>query len=347
MPDTVDQRHGGSLAEATRADAARWFARLRSDTRTEEDSVEFERWIEARPDHRRAYQRLCRQWEAYAEFADSQTVKDARREAAESRVDSEVRRFPWPSSHSALAVAASVAVIISIAAIVAVNQPAPPAVYETGVGEQKVVTLEDGSVVRLNTATRLRPAFDKDQRRVYLENGQAYFEVVSDSRRPFSVAAGSATVTAVGTEFDVRRNGRDVVVTLVEGHVRVSEDRVHATGKDQPVAPEAQLRAGEQIAYVDSAGLSDVSPVEIEPATAWIRGQLIFSDDPLEHVINEVNRYSTRIVRIGDDRLREIRISGVFRAGSVDTVVSALHEYFGIEIVAEADGTTTLLPGDG
>jgi transmembrane sensor len=347
MPTNLNDHPGGHLSEPVRTEAAQWFARMRSDVRTDDDAVGLEGWLNADPGHRRAYQRLSERWEQYGAFADVRTVQDARREALARCGATQAHKIIHLLTRPAIHIAASVAATLVVAAIVLVNQPTPPAAYQTGIGERQTLTLADGSIIHLNTTTRLWTAFDENERQVVLEKGQAFFDVASDIQRPFRVIAGSATVTAIGTAFEVHRKEREVVVTLVEGQVRVSEDRDLGERADRPVAPEAQLEAGQRIAFVESVGFSDVKSVDVEPATAWIDGQLIFEDDPLEQALAEVNRYSAQAVRIGDDRLREIRNSGVFRTGSTDTVVEALHDYFGIEVVAEPDGTTTLVPGDG
>jgi hypothetical protein len=94
-------------------------------------------------------------------------------------------------------------------------------VYATGIGEQRTVTLSDGSTVELNSQSRLRVAFHPHERDVELLEGQALFHVAHDRTRPFLVQSEGAKVRAVGTQFDVYRKSDGTVITVVEGRVAV------------------------------------------------------------------------------------------------------------------------------
>src|SRR5690606_28626324 len=107
-------------------------------------------------------------------------------------------------------------------------------VVRTGVGEQRTVTLEDGSRVSLNTATRLSLHFDRGVRRVRLQSGEALFEVARDPGRPFVVESGDRQVRALGTAFIVRRDAGRIAVTLMEGSVEVAP--VGGTAGDEAVS---------------------------------------------------------------------------------------------------------------
>ena len=96
-----------------------------------------------------------------------------------------------------------------------------PLTYSTAKGENRTVLLDDGSVVYLNTRTTLSWQFDEDIRRVDLVEGEALFDVTPEVYRPFVVHAGAGVVRVLGTRFNVhRKNGSDVVVTVLEGRVR-------------------------------------------------------------------------------------------------------------------------------
>lgn len=73
-----------------------------------------------------------------------------------------------------------------------------------GVGEMPVVTLEDGSVVQLNAASAIAVEFTEKRRVIRLLRGEAFFQVAHGADRPFTVMAGTTSVTALGTAFDVR-----------------------------------------------------------------------------------------------------------------------------------------------
>src|SRR5690606_6140981 len=127
-------------------------------------------------------------------------------------------------------VAGIAALVLSLGGVAFLRQsegPRPLATqaFRTVVGQQEAVTLPDGSTVTLNTDTRVRTVADSEKRLVYLDRGQAFFQVAKDPRRPFVVTAGGRTVTAVGTAFDVRVDEGTFRVVLVEGRVRVEAAR--------------------------------------------------------------------------------------------------------------------------
>ena len=134
---------------------------------------------------------------------------------------------PLPSSSHArrwfrgwrrLAIAASVLVILG-GALTMFELSAP--VYTTALGEQRSIQFEDGSTVELNSRSKIRVKYSKQERDVELVEGQALFHVAHDVSRPFIVAVGATRVRAVGTQFDVYKKSNGTVVTVVEGRVAV------------------------------------------------------------------------------------------------------------------------------
>lgn len=205
-------------------------------------------------------------------------------------------------------------------------------VYETGVGEQRVVQLADGSSVNLDTDSRIRVRFDGWERRIELDQGQALFRVAHNAERPFVVHADGTEVIAVGTVFDVRRSGSRVDVTLVAGVVDVVAADV-ADGR-------RRMAAGQKT-QVSARGVT-TRAVDAAVETSWTDGRLIFSDMPLEQAVSEVNRYLTDTIEIEDPALKRITVNGVFRTGDRDAFVAAASDALGLEAVTKADGTVLL-----
>ncbi|MET3528175.1 FecR family protein [Phenylobacterium koreense] len=206
---------------------------------------------------------------------------------------------------------AAVALII----VMATRGPA----YSTDVGAQQVVRLEDGSVVRLNTDSKVRVRYGQHVRRLVLERGQAYFEVAHDGGRPFVVEAGDAQVRALGTKFDVQRTEGKTRVTLVEGRVEVARA---GTPSAWTLKPNEQITLGE--------AAPRPGPADVPQATSWTIGRLRFLDTPLVKAVDEVNRYSrTKIVLDAGD-VAQVRINGAFETGDTAAFVSAVTELFGL-----------------
>ncbi|MCT8002247.1 FecR domain-containing protein [Sphingomonas sanguinis] len=195
--------------------------------------------------------------------------------------------------------------------------------YAAGRAERKVIRLKDGSTVTLAARTTLTVSFTPDRRRLMLEGGEALFEVAHDQRRPFVVQTPFGAVTAVGTAFDVAVGRRDADVSVTQGTVRVTV-AVDTPGQGTPVAKLA--RKGERVAFGTAVQggtrmgfISQAESVGTADAVAWTRGQLVFHGEPLEDVIDMVNRYAVRAsdeLTLTDRRAARIPVFGIVDQGN-------------------------------
>jgi transmembrane sensor len=206
------------------------------------------------------------------------------------------------------------------------DRSAPPARYATQHGELKAVHLADNSVLHLNTDTRLTVRFSPALRLVEIEHGQAFFKVAHESGRPFRVIAGPAVVTAVGTQFDVYREGATTLVTVLQGQVSVSTAGASASGRSLRVS------TGEQVQVADGELPATATPADVERSTAWLRRQIVFEQEPLAAVAAEFNRYGTLPIEIETPALRALVISGVFAADDPETFIAFLRALDGVAV---------------
>jgi transmembrane sensor len=209
------------------------------------------------------------------------------------------------------------------------------------------VTLSDGSVITLNTATEIRLRFSADRRGVELVAGQANFEVAKDAGRPFIVTAGNRSVRAVGTQFDVFKSGDKVTVTLIEGKVAVTP--ADASSASAPRSSNAKpdeilLAAGEQLTYGLKSELTAPTSADIPRVEAWRARKLDFSDTPLAEAIAEANRYSVVQIVLKAPAFKEARISGRFEAGRNDLFAEGLEGCFHFHVERPGDGQIVLTP---
>lgn len=308
--------------------AAAWFSRERSGEMGPEDALALQAWLDAELAHREAYAEIRHAWgEAAAVRADPQVMA-----IREHWLASHVRRRRLSAVR---AIAASVAIIVAAGAGVGtwqwVTGPKPLAdrTFRTTLGEQRVIELPDGSEVTLNTDTVLRTRADGGKRLVFLEKGQAFFEVAKDAEHPFVVTADGRTVTALGTAFDVRLDEGAFKVTLVEGKVRVeaSAPAMAAGAGPQSIKVQAtEMVAGSQLVAPDDEQWR-LTRANVITETSWTRGQLVFEDEPLSEVVDELNRYSNRKMVIADASLTNLPISGTFKVGDVDRFIHAVEAY--------------------
>ncbi|MNI00970.1 fec operon regulator FecR [compost metagenome] len=197
-------------------------------------------------------------------------------------------------------------------------------VLSTGADERRIVTLADGSTVSLSPHTVVRAALGRDQRLLELEQGEALFDVAHDTRRPFLVDVGSGQVRAIGTRFNIRK-GEDVVVTVVEGVVRVTAGDHDGDAKlqlSQVASAGHQVHLGKRrnagAAEAGGAYLSPARKVDAERYASWINGMLQFEGEPLSQVIDELNRYSSHKIRLPDSSMADIPIYGMLHIGDAE-----------------------------
>jgi transmembrane sensor len=225
--------------------------------------------------------------------------------------------------------------------------------YTTAVGGYQRIVLDDGSVLQLNTNTKLRVALSEVERRVQLDHGEAYFEVTRDVARPFIVRAGSRRIVAVGTQFSVRRDSGDVRVSVTEGTVRLAGDElVGEEGRADPEAgadprrmhtSEAALLPAGTIVRISSAGTVRVEhrPLpEVESQLTWRTGTLVFHNQPLGEVVTEINRYNRRHFVITDPALATLSFGGNLKPTDPQSLIDALRP---LDIQADEGPNTVTL----
>ena len=307
-------------------EAAAWHQRLGESSVTTQTIEDFFAWRRV-PGNADAYRRVEQVWNSAKALAPQAGIQTAVEEALNrraTRTSSRGLRAPL-IGFAALAMAATLA-------FGAWTWLKSQGIYETAVGEQRVVQLADGSSVRLDTASRVRVRFSSSARRLELESGQALFTVAHDAARPFVVEAGAATVTAVGTVFEVRREDGGATVTLVSGVVDV--------GRRSGVHGGSRMTAGQQT-RVSASGLVK-EPVDVETETSWTEGRIVFRDTPLRVAVAEVNRYLTDKVELDARPLDGVRVNGVFRTGDRDAFVSVASEVFDLQASPGPDGSVHL-----
>ena len=304
------------------AEAAAWIARLQSTDQGAATETELRSWLEADPENRAAFDRATEIWGLIPDAA--RLHRDSRPENIPPVPTRQASRRMPPRAW-AFGLAASL--LLFFATGTGWWLMSLPVQYSTGRGEQEMATLEDGTRISLNTDTALSVRYEKDRREVRLDHGEAMFEVASNPERPFVVAAGSKTVTALGTIFIVRRTGSDLAVTLIEG--RVAVDNAHEAS---PIKPTPVILApGERLQVVTDKPASIDRP-SLEAATAWRQGRAVFDDVPLSIAVAELNRYGGARISIEDPQIASMRVSGVFATNDTAEFARAIAALHGLRV---------------
>jgi len=353
--------------------ASDWLVEFRTEEVDAATRQRFEAWLSISPQHVRAYLELANIWETVnaSEPADTASVDAiiARAKGAGNVVAFEVStpgeryangpsRLQQKTRRVALPVTVGTAAAFLLAAVGAglwfyTQQNS----YSTAVGEQRSILLADGSTIELNARSRIRVRFSRAARSIELLSGQALFDVASDKARPFTVKSGETEVRAIGTQFDVNQRKHGTIVTVIEGAVSISAGIPGSFPRlaPQPVSsraapgsaaqdggavkvPAAQifLTAGEQAVLASDAPPAP-HPADIFTATAWTHRRLIFDSTPLNEVVEDFNRNSTRPLAIEGKGLEDFRISGAFSSSDPEPLLRFLRAQGGIEIIERAD----------
>jgi transmembrane sensor len=294
--------------DARREDAAAWVVRLEAGDLGEAEAATFDAWLSAAPANAAAFDAALAVSHAYAAAADEVTLALSQRRTAPVR----------PTNRRALVGFGVMAAAAALAVVVAPEIAGPQTqTYATAKGERRTVELADGSVVDLNGGARMSVSLGRDGRRVTLDEGQAVFDVAHDARRPFTVAAGDRTIRVVGTQFDVRRLGGKVSVTVARGAVEVRP-------ADGAAGKAYRLHPGQRLDHVEGAATTRVAAAEPTEVLGWRSGRLVYRQQPLSDVIADLNQQFVTPIRLDDAELAATPISGVLVLDDQDAVIRRL-----------------------
>lgn len=303
--------------------AAQWFVRLRAQPVTARLDKKFRRWLAADPSHEIEYERHELVWELTGELGNDKEVAGWLAEAERTASGIRQRHIARHTLTWSLASCAVAALAIGLY----FYSPSHRHEYITGVGEQRTVVLPDKSRMELNTGTRVRVLYERKDRIIELDQGEATFRVTHDPTRPFEVRAAQGTARALGTEFNVLSASREVTVSVLSGKVEVvAPDSVARIQRTRS----ATLLPGQEVSYSESL-LSPVQVTNSRRIFAWHSGRVAFDDLDLQQALADFNRYNTKPIVLGDASLARLRVSGVFRIGETDALLRALHTAFGIQ----------------
>lgn len=306
--------------EALRS-AAQWYARLSSGIESESDHLGWQRWHNADPLHRHAWQQVesVRQMVegvpgTVAASALNHSRESRRRVLRQLLVLAGVGALGWSGWDS-------------------LWRSALMASHHTGVGEQRRVALADGSQVLLDSQSAVDVRFDAERRLLRLLSGRVLVETAVDGlARPFLVDTTQGRIRALGTRFTVQAEAQFCEVAVLEKAVEV-----------RPAASDQVLRvdAGQQLRF-DRARLG--KPWQSDATVAsWRTGSLIAIQRPLGELLEELSRYRHGWLRC-DPAIAGLKVSGAFPLDNTDRALAALESGFGLRIVRRTDYWVSVLP---
>lgn len=299
------------------ASGARWFARIRSDRMAAGEDRAFLAWLEGSEANARELENSELAWSLTLELQDRApiarliegTLRDLESQAADRR--------PRGRRPRLLIAATSAFLLVALGTTLAWLKRSSESDYSTAIGEQRVVKLEDGSTVTLNTGSRVHIRYSHFERRVELAGGEILLAVHPDTARPLVVVALGDITTAVGTEFAVETRGSGASVSVLEGTVTVGPltSRLGA-----PV----RVTAGQAVDYEAGAAPGEPHTADAARIRAWQANHILFADKRLADAIEEFNRYSNVPIVLAAPDLADRRVDGLFRVGDQNAFIHAL-----------------------
>jgi transmembrane sensor len=311
----MSARHAERDARVVRAEAAAWLARLRSEERTAEDERGFRAWLAESEQHRAAFELT----NSVFEMAGA-----AERGAARPHEVVQVNRRHVLRAGVGFAAASIAGVAFYLRS---------GTTYATEIGEQRNVSLEDGTLVNLDTDSEIHVSMNEERRRVKLRHGRAHFDVAEDLTRPFQVIAGQQLVVASMGRFDVSRDGALVAVLLEEGPVQVTQDIAAATLLPRTIMP------GELVVFAEDRVVREERP-PLEQAMAWRHGRLAFFEEPLADAVAAMNRYTRRPLVILDAEIARMPISGNYSVGDPQAFATSISVLLPVQVELERNRIT-------
>lgn len=314
-------------------EARAWLLTLTSGRATEADAQAFREWLRADPRRQAAFAAQKQLWQDLGPAVQA-VVAEGAHDRTRNRTPNRARNGagkPLMTGRRAFlggALAAS-------AAYLAFKPPLGlwpgldtlGADYRTAAGEQRLVALGDALDVQMNTLTRINVASGGDGAVIELADGEA--EIRSGAQAAV-VVAGKGRITAKDAVFNVRYIGGEARLCCLSGVVRLA----HEQGVFDVVA-------NRELRYDDTRVMP---PVQVDPAvvTAWRQGWLVFNQQPLAQVVDELNRYRRGRLVLMNEQLGRRQVQARFSLAQVADAERLIRDAYGAHVTRLPAGVVLL-----
>ena len=338
-------------------EADRWSTRMARGPLSADEARAFNQWMSADEEHEKAFQstqalrhemahlKQLDRYDAWMQPSLYERIASCVTEFQERLATQKPFQRGLALAGSAVAAAAACVVVVLNVFTTQPMQTAPAIVTEppvkTEIAEVRDVTLPDGSVITIGAASSVQLAFNENERRVILSEGEAFFDVVKDKDRPFLVVAESTIVRVLGTKFDVSLATDGVDVAVSEGRVEVI----------RPDAPRAAIRerdvkhvliAGQKVTTPHRGRVKPVQTINTADVAAWREGNLVWTDTPLKDIIADLNRYSEDGITLEAAGVADLDYTLAVQADDVSRAVRLIATSLDLEVIEASDGEIVL-----
>lgn len=295
--------------------AGEWLELLSEQPLDELSKRRLLHWLDSHPERRALLERMVTTWADPALSAAAQNLVAAQSNRQQAPVTHFRRGAAW-----AVCFSLCLALLVSNRFLSDAPEISRSLPFATATGIRHDLQLEEGSLLEISPASRLAITLNATRRHVELQQGAAYFRIAKDKTRPFSVSIGSASVVAVGTEFNIDRLAEATEVTVYEGAIDL-----RAEPQDAPL----RLVAGDQ-ARVSATGIK-LKKVELTGLVDWRSGWLELQDGNLGFLVEQLNRYSSSQIQLADPDLAQLPLAGRFQLKNVAASLALLTELHPLE----------------
>lgn len=354
MKDKTRKPPGDEILEQ----AARWYAETRDKSFSEGDRKKLQAWLAENKEHQIAFDEIRQTSllvselfpEGSPEWEDALSRWVLTEKIPSSVTEGKPRKSPGPlipllrwqwAWKPTLAMAVMIVLVVLLRPVFMEIWPQHSQIavesFHTAIGESREVVLEDGSRMKLNTNSRITTKFSRNQRLVQLSEGEAFFDVVRDIKRPLLVCALSGQVRVMGTAFNVRNRRGKVSVDVALGRVQVRKPGRRESGPNAAVI----LKANQGVSYKKWGNLGEVRASRIEEVLAWQQNKLVFHSEPLADVLKQVEDYYPVRLKLADSALAGERLTGTFDNRSLEEILDSIQTAFDFKAVRQ-DGVIVL-----
>ena len=284
----------------------------------------FGAWLEADPEHRRAWRQLC-------------ALDGSLRPLQATPVRAALLRAPR-NRHRRTAATVLAGALLGGVGLAALEQQMPLAArladHGTATGERRQFALPDGSRLYLNTRSAVDLAFDAERRALHLTAGEILVETAhaTAETRPFVVLTADGALRALGTRFVVRKLEHGTLLTVV-----------HSAVAARPARRTDEQRIGDgERALVHADGVDPAAPAPAD-ADAWRDGMLVVEDAPLAEIVAELGRHRRGHVGV-DAAVANLRVTGTFSLDDTGLALQALADGLGLRLLRRGPWWLTLAP---
>ena len=301
--------------------AALWFTRWHSQSMNAHQQSELRSWLAASAKNQQAFDEMAQMWSDM-----SSLPRPAIAVAKPARTFSVLR----PLRHTLAGFFILIMLFLPYSQLPALLMDN---LTLATTSDSKSMILPDGSRIFLNRDSEADIAYEQTHRRITLVRGNAFFQVKTNPWRPFIIQADGREITVVGTEFDVRKQGTEITVSVARGIVALRD----AT-EDTPV----YLRAGDEAVSMARGHKPLISHIPPEQAGEWRNGQISLTDTPLREVVSRLAPYHSRTISLAANT-EDLRVSGRVNTDDAGSFFTALPQVLPVSVTEQPNGTLLII----